>query len=154
MIGPSLVLKEIRRRELWPQLQARLKSNDCHNPAGSSEGGEFCGGDGGAGGTSGGRAFDSAPATGAGAVAWRRRMQERYTNDKAFRTEADAVAMFTQGEYAHLRAIAIHDLTGEWPPDYKESSVPEWVDRQMSAERRHSHQRPSEPAILPRDVRA
>ncbi len=48
MIGPSLLLKEIRRRELWPQLQERLKFNECHNPPGSPEGGEFCSGSGGA----------------------------------------------------------------------------------------------------------
>ena len=32
----------------WLDLE-RLKSNDCHNPAGSSDGGQFCGGEGGGG---------------------------------------------------------------------------------------------------------
>ncbi len=43
----ELVMREIRKRELWPELQARLKRNDCHNPAGSGNGGQFCPGGGG-----------------------------------------------------------------------------------------------------------
>jgi hypothetical protein len=43
MTGAALLLKEIRKRELWPQLVARLKFNDCHDP----HSGEFCSGGGG-----------------------------------------------------------------------------------------------------------
>jgi hypothetical protein len=50
-LGSALLLKELRARELWPQYLERLKSNDCHNPAGSPEGGQFCGGEGGGGDT-------------------------------------------------------------------------------------------------------
>lgn len=76
--------------------------------------------------------FASAPVSGAGATAWRQSMQEAYTTDSSFRTTADAVAMFTQGEYNSLRALSEQAITGNFPAAYQNSSIAETIDRPMS----------------------
>jgi len=50
-LGTALLLKEVRARELWPAYVARLKYSEDQprEPAGSPEGGQFAGGEGGGG---------------------------------------------------------------------------------------------------------
>ena len=98
----------------------RLKSNDCHNPAGSSDGGQFCG-DGESGGDDAGNGvgalFTNAPSTSQGAAAWRKSVQKRYETDSEFKATVDATTLFTQGDYTVIRGLAEHEITGEWNKD-------------------------------------
>jgi len=128
MSHATLLLKEIRKRELWSALQARLKFNPYHVPAGSPEGGQFTTG----GGEGVGGGFTDAPMTQRGAKEWHKKMQARYANDPEFRAAVDATTLFTQGEYATLRAIGTHEINGTWEQEYAESSVPEWIDKPMA----------------------
>jgi len=130
-LGSSLLLKALRARELWPAYVARLKYSEDQprEPAGSPEGGQFTSGDSGGG---VGGLMAGAPVSGTGAAAWRKRMQQAYTNDPKFRALADSITLFTQGEYNSIRALSEHAITGTFPKPWDESSVPSWVDRTMS----------------------
>jgi hypothetical protein len=80
-VGGTMLMKEIRRRELWPEFLRRLqlKFNPYHRPPGSPEGGEFT----------------FSPETGAGGSATqrhRRIVTDPVTGERAFRTVKDAQA--------------------------------------------------------------
>jgi hypothetical protein len=128
-LGHAILLKEVRARELWPQYLARLKGNDCHNPAGSPDGGQFCG-DGGSEGA--GSVFGSAPVTSLGAAAWRKSTQTQYDSDPGFKATADAITQFTQGDYTVIRGLAEHELTGEWNKDLRGTRWETALDEKMS----------------------
>ena len=93
-------------------------------PAGSVEGGQFAS-------TGGGQYYKDAPLDGKGAAAWRRRMQRLYDTNPEFRASADATMLFTQGEYNHVRAMAVRSITGEFPEAYKDSQLPRWYDESI-----------------------
>jgi hypothetical protein len=97
-------------------------------PAGSSEGGQFTS----SGSTAGSSQFINAPMTLQGASAWRKSMQETYNTDKEFKAAADAVTLFTQGDYTVLRGLAEHELTGEWNRDLKGTRWETALDEKMS----------------------
>lgn len=78
-----------------------------------------------------GRYFADAPLDKAGATAWRKKVQKLYDMDKEFRAAIDATMLFTQGEYNHVRAIAVKEITGQLPDKYKKSSLAEWSNLKM-----------------------
>ena len=110
-------------------LSLKYSEDQPREPAGSPEGGQFTSGDSGGG---VGGLMAGAPVSGTGAAAWRKRMQQAYTNDPKFRALADSITLFTQGEYNSIRALSEHAITGTFPKPWDESSVPSWVDRTMS----------------------
>lgn len=71
-------------------------------------------------------------ATSKEAKAWRKRAQADYDADPEFRAVADAVTLYTQGDYAVMRAFSERAVTGEMPPEYKDSAVPGWADKGLS----------------------
>jgi hypothetical protein len=75
----------------------------------------------------------TAKATSKEAKKWRKENQKRYTDDRDFRTLVDAITLFTQGDFAVMRAFAIRAITGELPEKWKDSSLPSWTDKPVTA---------------------
>ena len=113
----SLFPKQNEQRDFYDPDQPRV-------PKGAEDGGQWTS-------TGVGQAFKDAPLDGKGAAKWRKKMQEKYDNDPEFRATADAVMLFTQGDYTSVRAMAQQEITGELTPHWKDSFLPDWRNKPL-----------------------
>lgn len=63
---------------------------------------------------------------------WAKSVAERYKNDQKFKGAVDYCTLYTQGSYKELKVISEFTLTGEMSPEWKDSTIPDWVNEDLS----------------------